>query len=51
MRRREFIGILGTTALCPLAARAQQPVKPVVGFLKSEEPRRARFFKPHFALG
>jgi putative ABC transport system substrate-binding protein len=33
MRRREFIGIFAATALCPLAARAQQPTKPVVGFL------------------
>jgi putative tryptophan/tyrosine transport system substrate-binding protein len=33
MRRREFIGIFAATALCPLAARTQQPAKPVVGFL------------------
>jgi putative ABC transport system substrate-binding protein len=52
MRRREFITLLGGGAVgWPLAARAQQPAIPLIGFLSSRALNDSRHLVDAFRTG
>jgi putative tryptophan/tyrosine transport system substrate-binding protein len=51
LNRRDFIALLGGSAAWPLAARAQQPAMPVVGFLGFGSPASSTGLVARFRQG
>src|ERR1700730_3562618 len=52
MRRRDFITLVGGAALIrPLAARAQQPAMPVIGFMNVGTPKEDEYLRAAFQQG
>src|SRR5207237_9081753 len=52
MKRRDFIALLGGAGVtCPLAPHAQQPARPVIGFLNSALPAELEYRVAAFRQG
>src|SRR5215470_19183114 len=51
MKRREFITLLSGTVAWPLAARAQQAGKPMIGFLSGQSPTTSAHLVGMFQRG
>ena len=52
MKRREFLAFIGGAAASgPLTARAQQPAKPVIGFLSTRSPDESAHMVAAFRQG